>query len=162
MIDALHYENVIQTYDKLFGDEHVTVHVYEELKYNPERYIKKLAYSVHIDYEVAFKCLEDKYVNQRSGKIGTYSSDSRNLVELLSIYKKRFCCNRSFGLNKAGIINMLRKIYIPGRKIKNIFIPDEYIDKLNHEFSDSNRLLSKIYHLDLGKHNYFQFPYDSA
>lgn len=162
MIDSLHYEDVIRSYIDLFGHENVNIQVFEELKYHPEQYIKKLADYLHIEHNTAYQCLKSKNLNQRSGEKGYYPSDNRNLVELLSIYKKRWFGERSFNLKQTVIYDMLKKTYIPGRKLKDIYIPDKYIDKLNDEFSLSNRYLSETYGLNLDVYKYLNFPYETA
>ena len=160
MIDALHYEDVIQKYKNLFGKENVIIQVFEDLKHNPDRFVMNLSHSMGIDFDVAYECIKSKNVNQRSGKSDYYPSDSRNLIEILALHKKRWLGDRSLNLRHTHIFSLLQKIYVPGRRLTDITIPDRYIDKLNDEFAASNKQLSEKHGLELNDYGYFKFPYE--
>jgi len=89
IIDSLFYNDVVMEYEKLFGKENICVLVFEELKEDSRKYIKKLCDFMNIDSASAIELIKNKHANKRSSDSG-YKSDERNLIELLSYYKNIF------------------------------------------------------------------------
>jgi hypothetical protein len=153
--DSLHYDNVIQCYETLFGEENVGVFVFEELKESPTNYIEKLAKFLKIDSNEAHYLLKGKNENQRSIYNDYYPSDDRNLSDFLIKFKYRFPCFKSFKRYKPFVNTVFNKIIIPGKKLKNMNIPNELKKKISDEFSKTNKKLSERRYLNLEFYDYF-------
>jgi len=154
IVDALHYNDVIKEYEKLFGKDNICVLVFEELKKDKENYIKKLCEFTEINYKEALDLIGENKTNSRSSNNG-YKSDERNLIELLSYYKNKYLGSKSLGLTNSWIYIFLKKIYITGKVLKDININDHYDKKLNDIFSKGNKKLSERYKLNLEKYGYY-------
>ncbi|MEX0374580.1 hypothetical protein [Spiribacter pallidus] len=161
IIDALHYESIIQLYKTLFGSNNVVILIFEDLVNNPEKYAETLSRAIGIDKQYVYECITRNKVNQRSNRDNFYPSDSRNLVEILAPHKRRWLGERSLNLRNKRIFNLLQRIYIPGQKLRDVYIPDHHIDRLNEEFSASNKDLHEKHNLDLMGYGYCTFPYEA-
>ncbi|MBW1668513.1 MAG: sulfotransferase domain-containing protein [Deltaproteobacteria bacterium] len=154
IIDSLFYNDVVMEYEKLFGEKNICVLVFEDLKEDSGKYIKKVCAFMGIDSASAIELIKNKHANKRSSASG-YKSDERNLVELLSYYKNIFFGSRSYGFSKSRIFKMLEKIYVPGKTLKDLKIDMDAEVKLRGLYAESNRALSERYNLNLKKYGYY-------
>lgn len=155
LADALQYDDVVKTYEDLFGPENVGVQVFEELLNSRNLYIQKLSDFMCVDTCEALRLIGANVENERSGDGEYYLSDSRNLIELLSLYKNRIFRGKKFGLSDTEFARRLSEIYIPGKKLDDVYIPGHYQDILAELYTHSNRNLSERRGLDLARFGYF-------
>ena len=153
ILDAIDYNNVIKTYEELFGKENICVLVFEELKEDKKSFIKKLTDFMGIDFNEAMSLIENKHTNKRSSSTEIYQSDERRITELLGYYKAKLGIGR-LGLSNSFIYRFLDKIYIYGRKLK-IEIPKFYEKELEKLYEKGNKELSDRYNLGLQKWGYY-------
>lgn len=153
IIDTLHYNEILKVYEELFGIENICVLVFEELQKHRITYIKKLCSFMEIDFNEAEELISNNNTNKKSCD-KEYISDERNIIEILSYYKNKYL-NKNFGLMESPLLSPLKKIYIPGRKLKNIFIDDLYDKELSDLYSLGNQEVSSRYNLKLDHHDYY-------
>lgn len=154
IIDTLHYNDIIGEYESLFGKGNICVLVFEELKKDKEKYIKKLSDFMGIDNGISLSLIGSSNLNSRSS-CERYRTDERSLLELAAHYKRVLCGDKSFGRSGSFFTKALRKVYIKGRDLKGVEICDRHKEELQGQYAIGNNLLSQRYNLELKKYGYY-------
>ncbi|MCF6237384.1 MAG: sulfotransferase domain-containing protein [Candidatus Marinimicrobia bacterium] len=154
MLDTLYFQDITELYIDQFGEGHVKVLVFEQLRTDPNRFIQTLAEFLGIDVTQAIDLLENKKTNAKSSSQG-YRSDTRSLMDQLTIYKQRFLGDRSWNISNWSVIDRLRAVEVPGKILHDISLSARDENRLADLFQSSNRSLSEKHQLNLKEYGYF-------
>lgn len=151
---ALFYNEIIDTYQCLFGKENVVVLVYEDLRKGDAEFFQRLGVILDIDASVLKQKFGAHQVNVKSSGDG-YQLDERSAYEQLGYYRQRFfpaLGNKIKGTKLAGFLKTLK---IPGGRTMSIQLSAKEEKEIIKSYAQSNKLLSQRCGLGLERHGYF-------
>lgn len=154
ILDALHFLDIIQVYQKQFGEGNVKVLVFEQLKQDPTSFIKQLCDYLEIDATQAMTLLKNKRSNAKSGLDG-YKSDTRSLVDYLAYYKRKYLGALKLDLSTWPLVDRLRRINVSGKVLKDIVLTGMDEKRIADMFNESNRELDTKLKLNMDQYGYY-------
>lgn len=152
---AIDYQAIVACYDKFFGKENVSVIPYEWTKSAPERFSQTWAKLLDIDTNSIQEIVTQKKANQKQSTDGSYSTDSRSLLETLTQWKKRTFGQQPILSASSSVAQFLSNTSLPARRIKQMDFKPEQRVKLNDRYVKSNQQLSKRINLNLEGLGYY-------
>lgn len=147
--DALHYNYIIEEYEKVFGRENIIISVFDDLKDDKERFFSTLCTHLDVSVEDAVKIIESNKLNQKSSKKGKYKTDEITLATKLQAVKNKLLKNKSTGLTSSPIYKYLTKLKVKGQSIDVKFTNEASEVEFLEKFRESNQAISEKYDLDL-------------
>jgi len=188
IIERLKYDKNVEMYCEIFGKKNVLVLLFEELKYDPENFLKKFYTFIgckntnfklvknnkilnpSLNETGAFfskklhKLFRNSYHNYRSTFLGIDKLiyillpkktldklDKKTQTNIINTYGKLDKKQRIMISINMGIMHRITKICEKIKIGKKIKVPEDVVEKLLPFFKQSNKILSKKYHLDVNK-----------
>lgn len=146
----LEYAAAIKNFADVFGNDSVKVLLFEELKKDPNQYLKDVCEFVGIDAEVGVRLAEQKTFNARWRQTG-YDEFLRISQSPWARLKFKFASKEGrkqmLGMTDAGRNN-------PTGKGAKIDLSDEWKQRILDKTREGNRWLAETWDLPLGKYDY--------
>jgi hypothetical protein len=147
VLSSLNFYKSISLYYNLFGKNNVKVLLFEELKFNPDSFGKKLSDFLGIS-------TYDTISNLKKPIVNSYNNDRNKFRR----FRAKFFPNVTFSkyLPNSFVQKSKRQFmkYLSQRSFKQSSIDNNHMEEIRNYYKDSNQKLIDLTGLELKKYNY--------
>lgn len=136
----LYYEKLIELYDKLFGEENIKILLFEDFKYNLTPFVRELTDFLGEDFD------SDKLGRKHDNKTVTGATLMLRTMNEKYSFIKRLVPKR---------LKHFLKCKAQNGKVMKVELNEQQIHYINSVYSDTNKVLSKRYGLNLKDYGYY-------
>lgn len=153
IMDVLQYNEIVELYSDLFGDENVKVLVFEDFKNKQSEFLLSMADFIKIDYDECISLIKGQHKNARSTTNGLYPTDARSMYSILGYYKQKYFKNVSISRIRP-ILKSVLDFKIKSRTL-NVSLSEEQEDYYMEFFKKGNKEIDERLNLGLKNYDYY-------